>query len=157
MPLLRHGGSGFLWQSSGGTEMLSAMADETSIEFVPADLASGDGKSLGLDRSGLEIARIQSSQHPLLGAAYEKLWAEFGAQHEMELREVIENRLAWYPAARMRCRAAEGRKEPDLVHASRLPGEECWMRYEIFLVKHQGQFAAVRDHTAIVTQRYGVT
>jgi GNAT superfamily N-acetyltransferase len=105
-----------------------------SIEFLAADLASGDGRSLELDRIGLEVARIQTSRDPLLGIGYEKLWGEFGAQHEMESREVIEQRLAWNPVKR---------------------AADCWMCYEMFLVRHQDRFAAVRDHTAIVTCRSG--
>jgi len=115
--------------------MLSIVADgNPSIEFLPADLASGDGKSLGLDRGGLEVTRIQTSRDPLFGVGYEQLWGEFGAQHEMESREVIEQRLAWHPAKQK---------------------ADCWMRYEMLLVRHQGRFAAVRDQTAIVTCRSG--
>ena len=105
---------------------------DMSMEFLPADLASGDAKSMGLDCSELEIARIQSSAHPLFDFAYERLWAEFGAQHEMESREVITQRLAWNPVAKI---------------------ADCWMRYEMLLVRRQGQFVAARDHTAIVQQR----
>src|SRR5260221_1303395 len=115
--------------------MLSSVANgDKSIEFLPADLARGDGKSLALDRGGLQIARIQNSRNPLFDIGYEKLWGEFGAQHEMESREVIEQRLAWHPAKR---------------------SGDCWMRYEVFLVRRQGRFAAVRDQTAIVTCRSG--
>jgi len=115
--------------------MLSSVANgDKSIEFLPADLARGDGKSLALDRGGLQIARIQNSRNPLFDIGYEKLWGEFGAQHEMESREVIEQRLAWHPAKR---------------------SGDCWMRYEMFLVRRQGRFAAVRDQTAIVTCRSG--
>ena len=110
------------------------MADDTSIEFLPEDLASGDRKSQELDLSDLEVTRIQSSQHPLFASAYERLWGEFGAQHEMELREVIAQRLCWHPGAKI---------------------DDCWMRYEMFLVMQQGEFVGVRDHTAIVKQRGG--
>src|SRR5437762_4516371 len=62
--------------------------------------------------------------------AYERLWNEFGPQHEMEAREIVTRRLAWHPAA------ATG---------------NCWLRYELILVRRQGQFVAVRDHTAVTT------
>src|SRR5947209_7921224 len=103
--------------------MLLRVADsDTSnpaIEFLPADLARGDGKSLRLDGGGLEIARIQTSRDPLFDVGYEKLWEEFGLQHEMESREVIEQRLAWHPAKQT---------------------TDCWMRYEMFLVRRQARF-----------------
>src|SRR5206468_787805 len=104
------------------------------IEFLTADLASGDGKSLRLDCSELHIARIQSDNDPLFPVAYERLWEEFGAHHEMESQEVIAKRLGWYPATKI---------------------QHCWMRYEMFLVQQEDQFVAVRDHTAIVTRRQG--
>jgi GNAT superfamily N-acetyltransferase len=53
----------------------------------------------------------------------------------MEPRAVIEQRLAWYPAE-----ALDG----------------CWLRYEMVLVQQRGQRVAVRDHTAVATQRYGM-
>lgn len=107
-------------------------APDTSIELIPTDLAIGDAKSLSLDCSFFEIARIQSSGHPLFALAYEHLWAEFGAQDEMESREVIAQRLNWHPARKMGDR---------------------WLCYEMFLVQRQGQFVAVRDHTAVVDTR----
>lgn len=111
------------------------MADaDAPIEFLPADLASGDARSLELDRGEFDIVRIRSGDDPLFGVAYERLWAEFGAQHEMESCEVIGRRLNWHPAA------ATG---------------NCWLRYEMFLVRRHGDFVAVRDHTAIVTCRNG--
>ncbi len=110
------------------------MADDKSIQFLATDLASGDGKALALNSRQFEVARIQSSQHPLFLSAYERLWAEFGLQNEMERREVIAQRLAWYPAAAI---------------------GDCWMRYEMFLVQKQGQFVAVRDHAAVVTRHHG--
>jgi GNAT superfamily N-acetyltransferase len=102
------------------------MADaDKQIEFVAADLAPGDARSLELD----------SREHPQLAGAYEKLWVEFGAAHEMEAREVIERRLAWHPAERI---------------------GGCWLRYEMILIRRRGEFVAVRDHTAVVTRPGGV-
>ena len=107
---------------------------DTSVELLHADLAGGDGKSFALDCGQFDIARIQSSNHTLFQAAYDRLWAEFGPQNEMESRDVIARRLVWHPA-------------------SRLGG--CWLRYEMLFVMHRGRFAAVRDHTAIVMPRAG--
>src|SRR5205809_4197941 len=98
--------------------MLLNVADERPIEFLTDDLASGDSKALLVDGRDFEIARIQSSDHPLFAFAYEKLWEEFGPRHEMELRHVIAQRLRWYPAARI---------------------GESWMRYEMILVMMQDE------------------
>lgn len=107
------------------------MADsESAVEFAPADLAPGDGKSLGLDRTGLEVKRIHSPRDPLFTRAYEWLWNEFGAQHEMESRDVIERRLAWQPVTKI---------------------GPCWLRYEMMAVQRNDELVAVRDHTAVVT------
>ena len=105
-----------------------------SIELIPEDLAPGDGKALGLDGGAFDLARIESSGDPLFGEAYHRLWAEFGSAHEMETRDVIEGRLAWHPA---------------------LAIGEYWLRYEMILVRRQGEFVATRDHTAIVTRQSG--
>ena len=107
----------------------------TAVEFISEDLAPGDSKSLDLDRRGLAVVRILSSRDPLFAIAYERLWNEFGAQHEMEPREVIEQRLAWNPAAAI---------------------DPCWLRYEMILVRNHEQFVAVRDQTAVVTREKGV-
>ena len=115
--------------------MVSAMADrETAFEFTSGDLAPGDQKSLELDCSGLEVAPVRSVDDSRFGLAYERLWHEFGAQHEMEPRDVITRRLAWQPAT------AVG---------------DCWLRYELILVRRRDRFAAVRDHTAIVRREAG--
>jgi GNAT superfamily N-acetyltransferase len=100
----------------------------------PEDLAAGDSRSLGLDCRELEIACVRSSGDPHFAEAFDRLWAEFGSQYEMERREVLEQRLAWHPAAEI---------------------GGCWMRYEIFLVRRKGTFVAARDHTAVVTAGTG--
>jgi GNAT superfamily N-acetyltransferase len=110
-------------------------ADERSIQFLPADLAPGDARSRELTEEDLEVARIHSSDHPLFGAAYALLWTEFGSLNEMESRAVIEQRLAWHPAA-----ALDG----------------CWLRYEMLFVQQGGQPVAVRDHTVVATQLSGI-
>jgi GNAT superfamily N-acetyltransferase len=115
--------------------MVPAMADgATAFEFIPGDLAPGDQKSLELDCSGLEVAPVRSADDPQFSLAYERLWLEFGAQHEMEPCDVIIRRLAWQPAT------AVG---------------DCWLRYELILVRQDDRFAAVRDHTAIVSREGG--
>jgi len=111
------------------------MADaDSAVEFIPADLAPGDSKSLELDYRGFEVTRVGSSQDPFFALAYERLWDEFGSLQEMESREVIERRLAWQPA----------REHGD-----------CWLRYDLVLVRREGRFVAVRDHTAVVTNKLG--
>jgi len=91
--------------------------------FTPtaADLAPGDRKSAALELATFEIRRVRSAGDPDFAEAYDHLWGEFGAKHQMEERGAIERRLAASPA----------------------------MLYEMVLVKKQGRFAAVRDHTAI--------
>ncbi len=111
------------------------MADaDTAIDHIAADLAPGDGKALELDCRELEVARILSVNDPRFAPAYDRLWTEFGPQHEMESPTVIARRLAWHPAVAI---------------------DNCWLRYELFLVRRQGQFVAVRDHTAVVTCERG--
>jgi GNAT superfamily N-acetyltransferase len=105
---------------------------DAPIELLSADLAPGDGKAAELNCRDLEIARICSSRDPLFAPAYERLWMEFGHHHTVEPREVIIQRLGWHPVTML---------------------ENCWLRYEMILVRREGQFVAVRDHTAIVTRR----
>jgi GNAT superfamily N-acetyltransferase len=115
--------------------MVLEMADgEQSIEFIAADLAGGDKKSLEMNRRDLQITRIVSGDAPSFEPAYQRLWAEFGAQHEMESREVILRRLAWHPAT--------------LVQG-------CHLRYEMIVVGHEGRLVAVRDQTAVATTLTG--
>jgi len=78
----------------------------------------------------LDIARVHSLHDPLFVMADERLWNEFGPSHEMEAREIVTRRLAWHRAAAI---------------------GNCWLRYELILVRRQGQFVAVRDHTAVTT------
>jgi GNAT superfamily N-acetyltransferase len=111
--------------------MVSAMADpDTAVGFIPADLAPGDGKALELDCRDLDVVCVHSIHEPLFVMAYERLWNEFGPQHEMEAREIVTRRLAWHRTAAI---------------------GNCWLRYELILVRRQGQFVAVRDHTAVTT------
>jgi hypothetical protein len=84
-------------------------------------LAPGDSKSAAVDPAQFSWTRIRDVNHPRFRAAYDALWAEFGAAHEMETIEVLTGRFA---------------------HAVR-------MQYEMVLVERGGEFAGVRDHTAI--------
>ena len=88
---------------------------------LASDLALGDAKSAALDLSTFEIHRIRALDDPHFEEAYAPLWKEFGWKNEMERRETLALRFACAPA----------------------------MRYEIVLVKKDGVFAAVRDHTVI--------
>ncbi|HUR47508.1 MAG TPA: GNAT family N-acetyltransferase [Candidatus Saccharimonadales bacterium] len=101
---------------------------------MAGDLAGGDARSAALDVSGLEVTRIVSKEDPGFETCYDKLWQEFGSLHEMEGREVIEQRLQWFPAA---------------------PVGKYWLRYEMALVRERGKFVAARDQTAIVAERGG--
>jgi hypothetical protein len=91
---------------------------------APSDLAPGDSKSAGLDLTAFEVHRIRSIEDPWFEPAYKELWAEFGAKAEMELRETLAARFRLVPA----------------------------MAYEMVLVRQDGMFAAVRDHTVIPTE-----
>ncbi len=87
-----------------------------------ADLAPGDAKSAGVDLSAFRIDRIRSVDDPLFAMAYAALWAEFGAKDEMEQRATLAERF---------------RRAPEVL-------------YEMILVRRDGEFVAVRDHTAVV-------
>lgn len=84
-------------------------------------LAPGDGKSLTLSPADFTWTRIRSTEDPAFERAYSALWAEFGAAHELEARDIL--------AARFRL------DEP--------------FRYEMLLVEKDGVFCAARDHTAV--------
>ncbi|HEY5704838.1 MAG TPA: hypothetical protein VIS96_04620 [Terrimicrobiaceae bacterium] len=100
--------------------------------MIPADLAPGDMKSLERDWSGIELHCIESSEDPGFDVAFGALWAEFGANNEVEQPAVLSRRLQW--------------SGDQLV-------EGCALRYRLMLLESRGKFAAVRDHTAIVRER----
>jgi GNAT superfamily N-acetyltransferase len=100
--------------------------------MIPADLAPGDLKSLQRDWSGIEFHCIESPEDPAFDAAFGALWAEFGANSEVEQPTILSRRLLW--------------NGDQLV-------EGCALRYRLTLLKFGGRFAAVRDHTAIVRER----
>lgn len=89
--------------------------------LTPNLLAPGDAKSAALDPASFTWTRIRSAEDPAFERAYSALWAEFGAAHELETRDIL--------AARFRLRGAIG--------------------YEMLLIEKDGAFCAVRDHTAI--------
>jgi len=88
------------------------------------DLAPGDSKSAALDLAQYEILRIRSLHDPHFETAYGHLWKEFGAKDEMELRATLDLRFQLAPR----------------------------LLYEMLLVRRGGEFVAVRDHTAILSQ-----
>lgn len=87
-------------------------------------LAPGDTKSATLDLSQFDLVRIRSTQHPLFEEAFDQLWQEFGPKDEMEQREILDQRFHLGPR----------------------------FYYEMALVRTDGQFMAVRDHTAAMTR-----
>ena len=89
------------------------------------DLAPGDGKSAQLNLAQFEIARIRSMNDPLFEQSYAWLWQEFGAKDEMERRETLDLRF---------------RLAPRLL-------------YEMIMLRKDGEFVAVRDHSAIISSR----
>jgi GNAT superfamily N-acetyltransferase len=94
-----------------------------------ADLAPGDAWAATLDWTALAVHRVRSPDDPRFTVAYDLLWREFGAQHEMEQRGVIESRLEWRPSQ---------------------PIAGCALRYEMLVVERAGEIVALRDHTAIL-------
>lgn len=97
--------------------------------MIPSDLAPGDAKSLQRDWSDIELHRVASVDDPHFETAFGALWAEFGASGEIEQPEVLARRMQWDGSS--------------LTHG-------CALRYRMMLLLSHGQFAAVRDHTAIV-------
>jgi GNAT superfamily N-acetyltransferase len=91
------------------------------LGLTPDLLAPGDAKSSELDPARFSWTRIRGIGDAEFAPAYEVLWREFGAAHEMETREVLAGRFAL--------------------------GTE--MQYEIVVAREGGTIAALRDHTAI--------
>ena len=100
--------------------------------MIPGDLAPGDLKSLERDWSGIELQCVESPEDPGFDAAFGALWAEFGANSEVEQPTVLSRRLLWNGG-----QVVEG----------------CALRYRLMLLKSGERLAAVRDHTAIVRER----
>jgi hypothetical protein len=115
------------WRSRPG-DVLSSLEDrghQANMTFVhnlsSSLLTIGDVKSAALDPGLFKWTHIRSRTDPRFAAAYDALWAEFGATHEMETSDVLEARFA----------LGDG------------------MRYEMVLAEKGGTLSAVRDHTAI--------
>jgi hypothetical protein len=94
------------------------------------DFAPGDRAARSQDWSGFECHRIHSPEDPNFPTAFQLLWDQFHPAGEMETRETIEARLARRNAADSTAFAAI---------------------YEMVLVCHHGQPAAVRDFTVITS------
>jgi hypothetical protein len=103
--------------------------------MIPPDLAPGDAKSAGLDWAGFELHHIRSIDDPLFVTAFDPLWQEFNARHEIEQPDVISRRMQWNPSALVKGVA---------------------LLYELLLVTKDGEFVAVRDHTAIARPEFGM-
>jgi hypothetical protein len=94
-------------------------------QLNPSDLSPGDRqRSMALDLEPFQFRQIRSQYDPLFRVAYNHLWKEFGEKHEIEAESVLVSRLA---------------------------NTDPTMRYELIFVQKNGVFAAVRDHTAIVS------
>lgn len=91
------------------------------LDLTPELLAPGDGKSSALDPVTLAWNRIRSPEEAGYRAAYDALWTEFGAAHEMETEDVLARRFALGPD----------------------------VQYEMVLARRNGALAAIRDHTAM--------
>src|SRR4029450_5961150 len=110
-------------------ECYSALMAAFPPELIRGDLAPGDAKAVDFDWTGINLVRIRRADHPLFGAAYQRLWDEFGPRGEMEKRAVIEERLAWDPSR---------------------PFNDHSLLYEMVVVESRGQILALRGHPAIV-------
>lgn len=97
----------------------------------PRDLAPGDLVPHKNLPSGIELCRIETSDDPLFELAYCLLEEEFGKSNEIETREVLIDRLTW--------------------RADRADEKGFVMRYELLVLKVAGEIAAVRDHSAIIS------
>lgn len=98
----------------------------------PSDLAPGElipHKNLPPD---IELYRVEPADASLFELAYQLLEKEFNHANEIETREVLMERLGW-------------RVDP----ADR---EDLLMDYELLVLKVAGKIAAVRDHSAIISQ-----
>jgi len=101
--------------------MLDVSPVPAPLAFLRLDLAPGDLRSADLDLSAFQFDRIRAIDDPLFESGYAQLWAAFGASNEMERRETLALRFSLAPG----------------------------LLYEMILVRRDGEFVAVRDHTAI--------
>jgi GNAT superfamily N-acetyltransferase len=112
---------------SSGRGLLGTLA--VDLAELIEDFAPGDRRFGTLDWSDLQVRRIRDAADTDFDAAYERLWAEFGALGEMERRAVICDRLEWDPAQ---------------------PLAGAALAYELLVLRRGGAVAALRDHTAVV-------
>lgn len=98
----------------------------------PRDLSFGDSVPHPHLPSGIELCRIESPEDPLFEQAYQLLDDEFCRSNEIEPRGVLIDRLSW---------RADQENENGFA-----------MAYELLVLKVAGEIAAVRDHSAIVSQ-----
>ncbi len=97
--------------------------------MIAADLTPGDRRSAGSDWSEWELHDIRSPADPHFSMAYGALKEEFGASDEVESEEIFHRRLERDPL--------------NLI-------DGCFLLYRLLLIRKNGEFAGVRDHTAIV-------
>jgi len=97
----------------------------------PEHLSPGDTKSLQGDWSGLELHTISSAVDPFFQTAFKALWEEFGVAGEMEQASVIAERMKWNPSQML---------------------DGASLLYAMQLMTRNGEFVAVRDHTAILLE-----
>src|SRR5262245_2423354 len=113
--------------AAGGSPACYRLAVDPAL--IPDDLAPGDRSVLSRDWSDLAVHRVVSPRDPDLRLAYDELWREFGLGGGMAPPRVIDERLAWDPAAPVRGLA---------------------LAYELVVLRRAGAVAAIRDHTAVV-------
>jgi len=89
--------------------------------LTPDLLSPGDQKSADLNPAQFKWTQVRAIDDPLFEKAYAALWAEFGAAHEMETRQVLAGRFAADTAT----------------------------RYEMVVAESEGSIAAIRDQTAM--------
>jgi GNAT superfamily N-acetyltransferase len=82
-----------------------------------------------MNRTAFDVIRIHSENDPVFEEGFLKLDEEFGHEGYLEAPEVLARRLAWDPSK---------------------PRDAIALLYEMILVRRDGAFAGVRDHTAIV-------
>lgn len=101
--------------------------------MIPSDLAQGDAKSLARDWDDIALHRVESGDDPYFDMAFGSLWAQFGEAGEIEEASVLSRRLCWH-----------GRE----IHNGYA------LLYRLLVFTSHGEFAAVRDHTAIIPPDY---
>lgn len=105
-----------------------------SLDWIEeGDFAPGDRAARGLDWSGFVCHRIHSADDPLFPVAFALLWEQFHPAGEMETQETIATRLR--------------RRGTANVNGFRA-------HYEMALVCHGDEPAAVRDFTIITSPRF---